>query len=322
MTIWSFNKVGSDEEISSIYESVKSGISRFGWSILDRHNLLLPERSEWYSQQAFLLSIQPGDWIVHISTPTYGKCIAAKVVEGYFFDDGIVCEDRCDYRHAFKVDVDSIVEFDRRDPRIPDSVNLQPRSRQQRVHAAEDFISAIDRIKRNDEHVGTPTSRIEHIQADSAKLFAAITESIQSKNRGKELERFFADVLRCIPNVDYVKENGFGWGTDHGADLIVFMKNNFAGIEFENKIVVQVKSFRGDHYDLTAVDQIRSGIEQYDADAGILFTTGDSTQALEDRVAEVATQMNKDIKLIAGIDIAKFVIQYCPEKIFDLGSVK
>ena len=318
MTIWSFNKAGNTEEIRSIYDSVKSGISRFGWSIEDHHNLRLPEQSEWYSRQAFLLSIEPGDWVVHISTPTYGKCIAARVVKGYFFDAGILCEDRRDYRHALRVDVESIVEFDRRDPRIPDNVNLQPRSRQQRVHAAEDFLSAMEAIKSSDIDADTPTNRIEHIQADSSKLYESITTSIQSKNRGKELERFLADVLRNIPNVDYVKENGFGWGTDHGADLIVYMKNNFAGIEFENKIIVQIKSFTGDHYDLTAVDQVRSGIEKYDGDAGILFTTGKSTQVLEDKVAEVATEIEKDIKLIAGEDIAKFVIKYCPEKIFDL----
>lgn len=320
MTIWSFNKAGSEEETHAIYESVKSGVSRFGWSSEDKHNLLLPEQSEWYPRQAFLLSIEPGDWIVHISTPAYGKCIAAKVLEGYFFDEGILCEDRRDYRHALRIDVDSIVEFDRRDPRIPDNVNLQPRSRQQRIYATEDFLSAMERIKHNGQDIDVPTSRIEHIQSDSAKLYEAITTSIQNKNRGKELERFFADVLRSIPNVDYVKENGFGWGTDHGADLIVYIKNSFVGIEFENRIIVQIKSFTGDHHDLSAVDQIRSGIAQYDGDAGILFTTGNSTLALEDKVTEVATEIKKDIKLVAGVDIAKFVIRHCPEKIFDLSQ--
>ena len=110
MTIWAFNKV--DEPCRKrIYESFKSGISRFGWSQEEKHNLKGKVWSEWHSKQMFLLQVKKGDWIVHINTPSYGKCIAGQVKFEYQFDEGLDCWGAKDFRHSFEIEKESIIEF-------------------------------------------------------------------------------------------------------------------------------------------------------------------------------------------------------------------
>jgi hypothetical protein len=52
MQIWAFNKVDEPEERQLIYQSIKSGKSRFGWSQKDEHNLELKDNwTDWHSKQ-------------------------------------------------------------------------------------------------------------------------------------------------------------------------------------------------------------------------------------------------------------------------------
>ena len=79
-TVWCFNKGEGMEE--SIYESAKQGKSRFGWGYIETADLnLLKERKDksedeqkCWKYTKFLLRIEPGDWIVHINTPS-GGCL-------------------------------------------------------------------------------------------------------------------------------------------------------------------------------------------------------------------------------------------------------
>jgi restriction endonuclease Mrr len=77
--------------------------------------------------------------------------------------------------------------------------------------------------------------------------------------------------------------------------------------------VIQAKSYEGDHYDLNAVDQLVEGIKQYNADGGLLITTAQKTEDLEDYVRQATEKAGKVIDLISGNDVARFVIHYAPE---------
>jgi restriction endonuclease Mrr len=121
-----------------------------------------------------------------------------------------------------------------------------------------------------------------------------------------------------MPNTISVK-NGFGWGTDHGADLIVEFENPVIGINISTKLIVQAKSYTGKHFDTNAIDQIVEGIKRYDADAGLLITTAEETEELEEYVRAKSEEIQKTIDIIAGADVARFVIRYAPE--FLIGSV-
>ncbi len=317
MMVWAFNQVDDDSCKQKVYNSFKNGISRFGWSQEDNHNLKGGKWTDWHSKQLFLLEIKKGDWIVHINTPKYGKCIAAKVISEYNFDDGLDCGGWTDFRHCFNVDTETIIEFDRNDANVLPTVNLRPRQRYHRVYAVEDFLQSIENLKTNAVNLNKGESKeIFHLKDKTEDYLKKITKLIQSTHKGKDLERFMANVFRKLPNVIDVRENGSGWKTDYGADLIVIIKFSIGNLDFENIIVVQIKSFEGEHYDLNAVEQIKTAIETYDANAGIIITTAERTEKLENKVQQISNEIGKPIDIIAGEDVAKFVIKYASDLIF------
>ena len=258
MNVWAFNKPNDSEQVEHVYESVKRGKSRFGWSWRNEHNLKLENNwTDEHSKQLFLLAIKEGDWIVHINMPKWGQCIAARVVKEYDFDEKI---DE-DFRHFFEIDTKSIVEFEKRDPRLDPRVNLRPRQRYHRVYAVEEFKKSIEAIKNGAEI--TDKGELHHLQNETDKLLETVAGLIHEMHRGKKLEGFLAKVFRRIPGVVDVNEHGSRWGTDYGADLIVTVKVTVGGLDFEHKIVVQVKSHEGRVGNTKAVDQINTAIDKF-----------------------------------------------------------
>ena len=322
-TVWAFNKVSNEFERELLYNSTKSGKSRFGWSKKDKHNLALGNNeTEWYSKHKFLLDIHPGDWIVHVNTPSWGKCTAAQVASGYNFDEGLECSWGKDFRHCFDIDTNTIMEFDRRDPNILPSVNLNPRQRYHRVRAFDDFIKSIENLKNKEINLGDSESKGEyHLKEKANKYLSEITTQIQDTRKNKNLERFLAKAFRKIPGVVDVNENGFGWGTDHGADLIVTTSSALGNLSLEHRIIVQVKSYQGEHNSLDAVSQVKIGIEKYSGTAGMIITTARASEVLENKVKEVSDEIGIPIDLLAADDVAKFIIKHAPELVFSLDGI-
>lgn len=312
MAVWAFNKVDDSTNRSLVFDSIRNGKSRFGWSQRDEHNLLLEQRSDWHSKQQFLLEIQPNDWIVHINTPAWGQCTAVKVVGTYEFDEGVKSTHGTDFRHSIPVDSTTIYVFSRRDDNVLPSVNLRPRSRYHRVYEEQDFHQSIINLRNNSIDLSRESKGEFYLKEKTKAYLAEITSSIHQMNKSKDLELYLAKVFRKVEGVVDVKENGAGWRTDHGADLIVTFKN----LNFETKVVVQVKSFEGSHYSLEAVSQIEEAIEIYEANAGIIITTAVSTESLEFSVQSLNDKIGKPIDLMAGEDVARFVLKYAPEMIF------
>lgn len=309
MNVWAFNKPDSLEQVEHVYESVKRGKSRFGWSWRNEHNLKLENNwTDEHSRQLFLLDIKEGDWIVHINMPEWGQCIAARVVREYDFDEKIDEE----FRHFFEIDVESIVEFDRNNPVVDPRVNLRPRYRYHRVYCVEEFNKSIEAIKSGEEI--EENRELHHLQNETDKLLEKIKELIQKMHRGKKLEGFLAKVFRRIPGVVDVKEHGSRWGTDYGADLIVTVKV----LDFEHKIVVQVKSHEGNPWNAEAVDQIAAAIKKFEPYAGMIITTGERTEELETAVAQASVKLECPIDLLAGKEVAQFVIKHAADLVFRL----
>lgn len=323
--VWAFNKPDTEEKVRLLYESVREGKSRFGWSWENNHNLKIDQENNWknnwtkeHPKQLFLLSIRPGDWIVHIHMPSDGRCVAARVVSEYDFDEEINTSDGQDFRHFFQIDVESIVEFKRSSKKVHSAVNLYPRKRYNRVYAVEEFISSIEAIK-DDREIEIEGSRERHdLLNESDKILEQIPCLIHRTHKGKKLESFLAEVIRKIPGVINVKENGSSGGTDHGADLIVTTRTSVGTLEIKNTIVVQVKSYKNDVSDTKAVDQIKGAIEHYKASAGMIITTGERTETLGNAVANAGRELGCDIDLLAGKELAQFVIRYAPDQLFRL----
>jgi hypothetical protein len=319
ITVWAFAWVDDEDARRKVCESLKSGKSRFGWSQDDKHNLKGGIWTDWHSKQLFLLQIKAGDWIVHVNTPHWGECTAVQVTGEYEFDGGLACSWGTDFRHCIPVDAQSLIKFDRRDPNVLPTVNLNPRQRYHRVYAVEDFLKSLDNIRRGSVVLKeSETRELFHFRDKTRELLAKITALLQGTHRSKNLERFFATVFRKLPGVVDVNENGFGWRTDNGADLILTVQSMIAITSLEHRVVVQIKSFTDDHYSLAAIDEVIKGMKQYDAIAGIIITTARKTEQLETAIYAAAEQIGKPIDLIAGDEVAKFIIKHAPELVFDL----
>lgn len=315
MTVWAFAQITHKGVKDAVYDSVKKGTARFGWSSSDSDNPLL----NWFPRQAFLRLVKNDDWVVYVNMPIYGRCVVARVTGPCFYDKGLIGDWGTDFRSAIPIDTATIIEFNRNDPNVLPTVNLNPRSRYQRVLAVDDFLKSIENLKSNSVNLKEKENKfVYHLKENSNEILEKLTGLIHESHKSKNLERFLAQVFRKISNVVDVNENGFGWKTDNGADLIVTLNTSLSNIQFENKIVIQIKSFGGEHYDLNAIDQIVNAIKIYDAMGGIIITTAQSTAELESAIQKRSEEINKPIDLIAGADVARFVIKNAPELLFEL----
>lgn len=306
--VYAFAKIDDQDARLKVYEEIRKGKSRFGmWE----QSASLKE--QWFGKNAFLLRIKEGDWIVHVNMPSYGKCVAVKTIGEYGFDEGIKCNWGNDFNNFVPVDPQTMIEFNRNNPNVLPTVNLAPRRRAQRVLEVADFLTSIDNLKDGKFDSTTKQDKsITHLQDKITKLLPQITSHIQEMNRSKEFERFLHRIFSSMPNTISI-QNGFGWRTDNGADLIVEFDNPIIGVNVTTKLVVQAKSYSGKHFDTNAIDQIVEGIGKYDADAGLLITTANETEVLEEYLRKKTEEIGKTIDVIAGNEVAKFVLRYAPE---------
>lgn len=306
--VFAFAKV-PNEVRQPIYNEIREGKSRFG--MWDQEVSL---REQVHGANGFLLGIKPGDWIVHVNLPTYGRCVAVQVTGDYGFNEGISCPWGHDFNNYLPVDPDTVVEFSRDDPNVLPSVNLRPMRRGQRVRKVANFLASIENLKssRYDSHATGAKGVIHLRERVNQDILPRLTRAIQEMNKGKEFEKFLHEVFRQMPHTVSIK-NGFGWRTDHGADLIVDFQNPIAGVTLNTRLVVQAKSYTGDHHDLHAVDQIVEGMDKYKADGGLLITTGNATEALEAYVLNQSEASGRTIDLIAGPEVGRFVMRHAPQ---------
>ena len=313
------------ERLDFLADSATNGISRFGWSHKDEANLEKLKSKSWnemsdsevyfWKNGSFLKEICVGDWVVHINLPSWGMCIAGQVVEGYSFEEEN--NKYGDYRHMLKIDPNTVIKFDRNNERVLPIISsrLKLQGRYWRIYQIDDFQKTIENLrteslnKSEDESVG-----LFYLKQELLPILEPIKQAIQKTHPGSKLENLIAEIFRKIPGVLDVQETGKykGWGTDHGADLVVTYKSGLpiANLTTEEKLVIQVKSYVNQHWETNAVNQIETAISKYSAHSGLIITTGEKTKVLEDAVEVLNNKLNKPIALIAGDEVAKFVLTY------------
>ena len=306
------------------YDSlVNEGISRFFWSWFDncdlhrlknvpREKMSADEQTAWVKGRR-LLDFRPGDWVIHKYVPEWGKCTAARLSSEYFYGNPPVNQN--DGRQCFKVD--RIFTFALGDGRIhplfKSKVNV--RGALVRIYDEIEFYESlialgyepddIDKKRLAELEIDAENIDADHFKREVYEVFDDLTTVIQHNHPEKNLERFLAEVFRKIPAVIDVDNNGLRGGEDFGADLIVKTK--------ENLIVVQVKSYVGEVWDTNCVKQLETAIKTFNATQGIIITTGQSTPALDSAVKKLYKEMSKkniEVRLIAGSDVAKFVLRH------------
>ena len=303
--VFAFAKINNEVARKKVYDCIKLGKSRFG--MWDQKVSL---KENYHGGNRFLLQVKPGDWIVHVNSPQYGHCVAAQATGTYGFDEGILCPWGIDFRNYIPVAPETIVEFKRNDRNVAPSVNLSPMRRGQRVLQVEDFLRSLENLKNHTVVDYIELRSVTHLRERfNEELLPRVTKYIHNLNRGKDFERFLHQIFEKMPNVLSI-QNGFGWRSDHGADLIVEFQNPIVGITLSSKLIVQAKSYCGDHADLFAIDQIVEGIFKYKGHGGLLVTTGKRTEQLENYAINKSREISMPIDIIAGSEVASFVMRY------------
>ncbi len=316
--VYAYNKP-DDELIPFIYDSLtKDHISRYLYSYIPNCDLnrlkvvnwkdMTKDEQNCWSHAHRLLDFKKGDWILHINVPEYGKVTAARIVGEYKYQENLPSPWE-DGRYTFAVE--DVFTFDRNDPRVHPylSARLKLQNSLWQIYCVDEFESSLELLRENDVQ---DVSERMHLVQETSKILEEFVKKVQSNNPGKCLEHFMAEIFREIPGVINVKENGSGWGTDHGADLIISYRAGFIPeFEYEQTLVVQIKSYEGEHWNTEAVDQLKTAIEKFHASMGLIITTGKRTEALEKAFANLSEEIkDTPIYLMADLEVAKFILKY------------
>lgn len=315
-----------DERNEKTYLSLKDGVGRFGWSgeyaddlreyerRLEAGEGLTPDEWPLYSNQRFLLDIKEDDYVVYVNIPERGRCTLARVVGGYFWGAEKYKDDD-DFRHCFRVDPESVNDFDRHDAAVHPRLRskLGPRRRWQGVYDVhEHFESLLDSLKKEkDRRPSSPETALNWLKKS---VQPSITKEIHIAYVGAELENFIAEIFGRVPGVKNVKKQG-GPG-EKGADLLVTFEWEIPSLNIseQRKCAVQVKSFAGEISDMGAVDQIRTAFKSWDADMGIIVSTAESSsEEFNNALEKLQEDTEKPVSLLIGNDLAAFVLRYGSE---------
>lgn len=317
----------SEDRGPEVHSSLLRGEGRFGWSYVETANLIeMRERvtrngwgtlshDEQECYMIFLLEIEVGDLVVYINTPEWGKCTIARVAEPYFWrwEGG-------DFNHRFKVDPESVLTFDRNDgivhPALKARLKLQ--GRYWRIYVQEEFTALVAALRQGKAgQRATPRDNLLFLGAQLQPILTKITECIQHNHPNYDLEVLMEQILAKVPGVKEVRRQG-GAG-DHGADLLLTVEAGFPapGLTQEARGVVQVKSYRAEHWDTTAVADIRRAFAEYaDSSFGLIVSSASSsTPVLENELDKLRQETGKPVGLLIGKDLASFVLRYAAKTI-------
>lgn len=305
-----------------ILASLKNGEGRFGWSYIESADLrklkqrvdadgwdsLSDEEKDCY--QVFLLDFKAGDYVVYINVPEWGKCTVAKVTGQYqwkFEDD--------DFNHRFPVDPSTVCVFDRNDASVHPALRsrLKLQGRWWRIYLKDEFAELLEVLKKGvTPSQRTPEANLRFLSNEIQPFLLNITQRIHHTHPNYDLECLFAEVFKKIPGVIDVKWQG-GAG-DHGADILVTFDGGLPipGLEKQSVLVVQVKSYEGDHWDTRAVEDIKRAFEHYpEASMGLIISTANSiTTAVEKELDKLREDGGKPVSLLVGPDVAAFLLRY------------
>jgi len=330
----------NDREIQEqLFNELKQGIARYGWSYEDDADLQLirklksggnvqsktpnQEQSYIWKRTSFLLDLEEGDYLVYINLPEYGKCTIAKVLGGgYSFDGGIRCHSEGgmvykDFRHCLPVQF--INTFDRRGslvhPHLYRRLVLQGNHWQ--VSAEDEFndlLKALEEGRKETERTFEIT--LDQLKNELESPCKEIAKKVLHVFPNKSLEELIEHVLKSIPEVFEDSVKILKGRADKGADLVFEYKNEI--VEVVERVAVQAKAYEGKMQYKRAVDDIRRAFDSDDSfTQGLIVSTADDvSDEIEAELDRLRNQSGKPIGLLYGAEFARWVMRHGKELIF------
>ena len=316
-----------------IFQDLKNGKGRFGWSFTNNGNLLeiqnLLQGNDWnysslddsqheiWSNTNFLLNIEINDYIVYINLPSYGRCSIGKVTNKYNFDKGFFCDDfdyaeGClDFRHY--IPVKFMGDFLRNGRNVHPHLyrRLVLQGRWWRIYAEEEFnelLNSLDEEKGNIEITLDHTLNLfsEEIEED----LKSINQKILHTHPNKSLEEFIAFILKGIPIVFPESVEIKKGRSDFGADIIAEYRNEI--INSVEKIAIQAKAYEGTMGYQKAINDIDQAFKHDNSfTQGLIIGTAiEISNEFENALENLRKKHNKPIGLLIGTDLAKWVLKF------------
>ncbi|ACB84377.1 hypothetical protein [Natranaerobius thermophilus] len=311
--------IKGNSEWCDVYLSLKKGEGRFGWSYIESADLRKLDKrineegwgSLTYEEKKcyypFLLDIKNGDYVIYINIPEWGKCTLARVTGEYYWR----FEDK-DFNHRFPVDPNSIYIFDRNSNIVHPalSTRLKLQGAWWHIYLKEEFEELLYNLKTGQSELElTSESRLSK---EIQPFLREITRKIKHNYPSKSLEDLCVEVLQNVPRVISVEKKG--GRADVGADILVKFESGLpiTAVDREEILIVQVKSYQGEHWDTTCVVDIKNAFEYYpEASMGLIISTADcSTPNLDKAIDELRNHIDKHVGLLIGEDVARFLLRY------------
>lgn len=323
-TIWALR---SHEDLAGHqFEALRRGEGRFGWGHYETGDMrkikekyerdgwqhLTHEEKECWNP--FLLEIKPGDWVVYINVPEYGKCTTARVTSPYYFAFDRELED---LGHRFGVDPETVRTFDRNadfvHPYLSRRLKLQ--GRQWQITARAEFAELLRALEALPLDAATRARTADdnrrQLRTEIEAELAEITRKIQRTHPGRDLEVLVKRAFEQMPGVLDVQQ--IATRVDRGADLIVIHTAGlpFGPLQRTEACLVQVKSYEGKLYDARAIEDLRRAFREHpEANMGLIVSTADGVtpeferqlRALQSELGEVRT-----VRCLCGPDVALLV---------------
>ncbi|MGF6905804.1 restriction endonuclease [Fusobacterium sp. PH5-44] len=185
-----------------------------------------------------------------------------------------------------------------------------------RIYLEKEFYDLLSNIKEGKliGEIATSNTRLESCVTDGIiPHLDEICKEIQKAHVGKYLEELIETLLKKISNVKNVERKS--GSSDKGGDLICVYDTGMTdifGIEKYEKCAIQVKSYEGTIDVETAIKDLERVFE-YDPQitCGIIMTTALKTsERFESALDGLIEKTGKDISIIYGKDLAKWIIKY------------
>ena len=321
MTTYAIKAAEEKSDVDMVFNSLKGGEGRFGWSYVKTADLselrerikhsgwdsLTQEEQDCYNGQDFLLHLKDGDYVVYINVPEGGQCTLAKVTGEYEWR----YEDH-DFNHRFPVDPASIRTFVRNQDIVPAALRarLKLPGRKWTIYVEREFEMLLESLRKGIvSKTSTPESNLAELLQEIRPQYSEITKKIHHTHPGKDLETFVERVFAKVPGVKKVtRQEG---RDDRGADLLVELEfGEIPGLV--QTLVVQVKSWTGEMAADSAVRDIERAFDYYsDAKMGLIVSTAESaSEAFHQEMERLQEEKEKPVSLLIGDDLAAFFLRY------------
>lgn len=322
MAIFAIRSPEENENKRKIYDSLRGGEGRFGWSYIPTADLrelekriakegwdsLTDEEKECWDHSSFLLELRDGDYVVYINLLEGGQCTLARVTGPYEFRYEDV-----DFNHRFPVDPDSVRSFDRNDDMVPPalSARLKLPGAWWRIYTEAEFYELLESLNQGTEPAPrTLETNLRYLSKCIEKPLLEIAKCINRTYPNTDLERLLEKTFKNVPGVRKVDRRG--GRNDGGADLVVEYEI-FPGLV--QSLVVQVKSYEGELGNLSAVEDIERAFDAYpSASMGLIVSTATTaSQEVRSLLDRLERDSGKKVGLLIGGALAAFILRYGPD---------